>query len=335
MRPVGLLQHAISLTWILLILGGCAIPPERSTASPSATAADAQPTTSPTPEEVEYCKLIMLVTVEAYIDHNENGKREAWEDPLQDARFRVEWRNPKESPESGKEAFYVESDATGQAQYDVLVDCLGGNDDLGTVYAEVLPDYKITTSDRCRPPADCIFGFAALNVTPIRAREGDLRGADLHGADLRGEDLRDADLTGANLREADLRGAILCDAELSGADLQEADLSDADLTGTNLREANLRGAKLRNAELSGADLQGVDLSGADLRDANISNAKMSGAILVEANLIGADLSSADLSGADMSQAHLFEADLRVTKYDRYTRWPEGFDPVAAGAVLEE
>jgi uncharacterized protein YjbI with pentapeptide repeats len=274
--------------------------------------------------------------IEAYVDINANGKREAWEDPLQGARFRVEVRSPKKPPTSQNEVFYVESDATGQAQYDVLACCFPGpGPDPGTVYAEVPPDYRITTSDRCRPPADCIFGFAALNATPIRAREGDLRGADLRGADLRGEDLREADLTGANLREADLRGAKLRSAELSGADLQEADLRDADLTGANLREANLRGAKLRNAELSGVDLQGADLSGADLRGANISNAQMSGAILVEANLIGADLSTTDLSGADMSQAHLFEADLHGAKYDRYTRWPEDFDPVAAGAVLGE
>jgi hypothetical protein len=320
MRPRGILQYAISLTCILLILAGCAILPEPPTASPSATPADAQPTTSPTPEPVEpYCKIIVLVTVEAYIDHNENGKREAWEDPLQDARFRVEWRNPKESPKSDKEVFYVESDATGQAQYDVLVDCLDSSGDLGTVYAEVPPDYRLTTPDHCSN-GDCIFGFAALRVTPIGVREADLRGADLRGTDLRGEDLRDADLTGARLREADLRGAKLGSAELSGADLQEADLMDADLTGVILCEANLRGAKLRNAELSGADLQGADLSGADLQGANLS----------DASLHSANLSAANLSGANLSNANLQEA-----KYDRDTQWPEGFDPFAAGAVLEE
>jgi uncharacterized protein YjbI with pentapeptide repeats len=296
--------------------------------------------------------------IEAYVDTNANGKREAWEDPLQGARFRVEQHDPSSSATGGKKIFYVESDATGQAQYDVLVCCFPGpSPDPGTVYAEVPPDYKITTFDRCRPPADCIFGFAALHVTPIGAREADLR-----GADLRGEDLRDADLTGARLREADVRGAKLGIAELSGADLQEADLTDADLTGANLCEANLRGAKLRSAELSGADLQGAVLSGADLRGAILSKAQMSGAILVEANLISADLSNADLSGAVMSQVHLSKADLHgadlqgvnlsdaslrwanlsaanlsdadlgnanlhEAKYDRDTQWPEDFDPL--------
>ena len=86
MRPRRILQYAIGLAWILLILAGCAIPPERSTASPSATAADAQPTTSPTPEPVlemdNICTCYALMDIEAYVDINANGKREAWEDPL-------------------------------------------------------------------------------------------------------------------------------------------------------------------------------------------------------------------------------------------------------------
>jgi len=44
-------------------------------------------------------------------------------------------------------------------------------------------------------------------------------------------------------------------------------------------------------------------------------------------LIGADLRGADLSGADLDSAIL-----ENTTYDEETRWPEGFDPVAAGAV---
>ena len=49
---------------------------------------------------------------------------------------------------------------------------------------------------------------------------------------------------------------------------------------------------------SGADLQGIDLSDADLTGANLSGAKLSGA-----------------------------------KYSANTKWPEGFDPVAAGAEM--
>ena len=60
---------------------------------------------------------------------------------------------------------------------------------------------------------------------------------------------------------------------------------------------------LRGANLSGADLRGANMTGADLRKANLSNANLNG------------------------------ADLRRAEYNSETKWPEGFDPVAAGAVL--
>ena len=69
-------------------------------------------------------------------------------------------------------------------------------------------------------------------------------------------------------------------------------------------------AKLAAGERS---LQRVDLGGANLRGTNLRSA---------------DLSGANLSGADLSEAHLGSA-----RYNADTKWPEGFDPVAAGAVL--
>ena len=45
---------------------------------------------------------------------------------------------------------------------------------------------------------------------------------------------------------------------------------------------------------------------------------------------GADLRDIDLSDADLSGARLSSA-----KYSANTQWPEGFDPVAAGAVPDD
>jgi len=58
------------------------------------------------------------------------------------------------------------------------------------------------------------------------------------------------------------------------------------------------------------------------------------------DLSGADLSRADLWGAnlnvaDLRGANLYEANLSMVRYNARTMWPEGFDPVAAGAVLVE
>jgi uncharacterized protein YjbI with pentapeptide repeats len=52
--------------------------------------------------------------------------------------------------------------------------------------------------------------------------------------------------------------------------------------------------------------------------------------LKNAKLINTRLAGADLSGADLTGAKLTGA-----QYDATTIWPAGFDPIAAGAVLEQ
>ena len=59
--------------------------------------------------------------------------------------------------------------------------------------------------------------------------------------------------------------------------------------------------------------------GADLRGAKLTRADLRRADLREANLPGAKLRGADLSGAE---------------YDDKTKWPAGFDPEAADAILK-
>ena len=110
---------------------------------------------------------------------------------------------------------------------------------------------------------------------------------------------------------------------------------DGSLKGARLAHANLAGADLWKANLAGADLMWANLAGADLMRANLA-----GADLFDANLAGADLQVADLRGANLLAANLRDADLRWanlsgTTYNGETTWPANFDPVAAGAVLEE
>ncbi len=49
-------------------------------------------------------------------------------------------------------------------------------------------------------------------------------------------------------------------------------------------------------------------------------------------LVGADLRNINLSEAHLRWANLRDADLSMVRYNARTMWPEGFDPVAAGAV---
>jgi hypothetical protein len=112
-----------------------------------------------------------------------------------------------------------------------------------------------------------------------------------------------------SLEGVDLRGAYLFRADLAGANLRGADLSDADLREATLAGADLTGAALRHVLLFQADLTGARLDGADLR----------GAMFWRTKLLNTDLTRANLAGA---------------WYSRTLRWPEGFDPQAAGALRE-
>ena len=191
----------------------------------------------------------------------------------------------------------------------------------------------------------------------IHTRPINLRGLDLKGFDLKGLDLSQADLSEANLYEA-----YLAEADLSGANLSKANLGGADLSGAvynkktiwpdgfDLKKAgailkisvsdqelerilqsrtkSLRGLYLRNASLHGADLSQGNLSRAFLCGADLSNGNLSHADLWDANLRDANLRGADLSGTNLGAANL-----RGAVFDKNTKWPAGFDPIAAGAIL--
>lgn len=69
--------------------------------------------------------------------------------------------------------------------------------------------------------------------------------------------------------------------------------------------------------LAQGDLHGLDLSGLRWGSADLTRATLQGS---------------NLEGADLREARLEGADLRGAIYDSQTRWPEGFNPEAHGAI---
>ena len=116
-------------------------------------------------------------------------------------------------------------------------------------------------------------------------------------------------------------------------DLVHAKLAKSNLVKINLKKAKLSKAQLNNAHLGKANLAWADLNRANLTQAYLSRVNLKNANLGYANLKGANLTNANLIGANLSMADLTEAKLINAKYDSKTKWPEGFDPVAAGAKL--
>jgi uncharacterized protein YjbI with pentapeptide repeats len=96
----------------------------------------------------------------------------------------------------------------------------------------------------------------------------------------------------------------------------ERDFSGFSDSRTSFKGLDLQGADFRHAMVRDTDFSGADLRGADFR----------GAQLVYANFQGAQLADARFSDVPKSAR---EADPACFKN---TRWPNGFDPIAAGAV---
>ena len=181
--------------------------------------------------------------------------------------------------------------------------------------------------------------LAGANLSGANLTGATLTMVDLGGANLAGVDLRQANLADANLTGANLAGAILSGVNVSGASLANVTADSAtrwpDLVGANLADANLVGVNLSGVDLRQASLAGVDLSEANLEWANLADANLTGANLSGAYFWGATLGGANLAGANLSGPNLNNVQLTTARADSSTVWPAGFNPEAAGVILED
>lgn len=164
----------------------------------------------------------------------------------------------------------------------------------------------------------------------------DFRGQDLSNRKFVEEDLSNASLWNVDCNDAELRRVRLIGADLSGVDLSGAKLLECDLTGADLRRALLRATTFEGTDLSKADLRAVDLSAAHvsrckLLEADLRNLRGLG-VVTSGDFSGADLRGANLSSFRDGAVQPYTV-FKGARYDKWTRWPAGFDPVGAGAVL--
>ncbi|MEU7870453.1 pentapeptide repeat-containing protein [Dactylosporangium sp. NPDC049140] len=115
------------------------------------------------------------------------------------------------------------------------------------------------------------------------------------------------------VRANDAQAAVTALARLHAAGGAER----LSLPRTDLRFARMGGLDLRGAYFGGATLMRARLQGTDLRDCFLEDV---------------DLRHAELAGADLRGAVLTGARLDGAVADARTRWPEGFDPGAAGVA---
>jgi len=160
--------------------------------------------------------------------------------------------------------------------------------------------------------------------------DGSLEGAYLVAANLQGTKLLCTNLQGARLQAANLIDAHLTFVNLRGANLELANCQGAMLLGIDLEDASLLTTNLEAAYLSESILDGANLSLANLKYTDLSKASLKGATMVRTNLEGACLNAANLENTRLGTTNLKDA-----TYNSLTKWPKGFDPKAAGAILVE
>ncbi|MEU1190548.1 pentapeptide repeat-containing protein [Streptomyces sp. NPDC005859] len=170
-----------------------------------------------------------------------------------------------------------------------------------------------------------LTGLGVLLLQPRRQSWVDLSVTDLRRADCYGLWLHEVNLDRSCWEAAGLYHANLTQASLVSVNLRHADLKTAILSRARRVLADLRGARLVET-----DLRDADFTEADLREANLRKADAGGAVFRRA-----DLRPADVRGADLSTADLLQTRLTGAVASEHTRWPAGFDHVAAGVVVEE
>jgi uncharacterized protein YjbI with pentapeptide repeats len=96
----------------------------------------------------------------------------------------------------------------------------------------------------------------------------------------------------------------------------------------------LPGSNMDGGSFVHAMLKGANLNGASLRDANLAGVDLRDSLVEGADLTGANLENADLRLASLKASKLDGAHLKGAVFDGRTTWPDGFDPIKAGARME-
>lgn len=123
------------------------------------------------------------------------------------------------------------------------------------------------------------------------------------------------------LRKFDFQKTHLSNLWWRRVDARKVDFFDSDIIKCGFAEAFLEDAIFLDSDLTGSVFKKARLNRANLSNTNLDKTVLN----------GANLCDADLSGAQ----NIENAQLIDTKYNQNTKWPEGFDPRKAEAVLDK
>jgi len=149
-------------------------------------------------------------------------------------------------------------------------------------------------------------------------------------------DLGRADLVDLEVSDVFVRGRKLSGARLSRARLHHGDFSGAELSDTRMTNGSFFKSTFDQAVMIAVGAYSADFHGCSFVGTNFNRA-----ILCKADLRFSDIDRADFTDADLRDANLLTvqnietATFERTWFSSGTQWPELFDPVAHGGLVEK
>lgn len=213
--------------------------------------------------------------------------------------------------------------------------------------------------------------FRAADLRDTRFSNSQFNGATFgtlyHTADLRGADLSAANLTGVKWdghilidcrtkfpKDYDITpiSIVLSWAGCEGvapknnlASSKDMSLHDIDAPNSNFSDLNILGIEFLSGHFDGsnfsnATLKQIMFGNGSYQNTNFENAKLTNVRLYNVNFSGASFAHAELSNVslkevDFTNANFDGAVMTNVVFDEKTKWPSGFDPLAAGAKKDK
>ncbi len=192
-------------------------------------------------------------------------------------------------------------------------------------------------------------------------RDADLRSINgyesrFHGADLSGALFHNADLLQTRFVEGILGRTEFLDARIAHATFWRADIDAASFQRTKILfskfiEAVIYEVDFQNAELLNVDFFQADLESVSFAGANLAEVTFEDAVLYCVDFTGAVLDDVDFTGVDPEFLRTVKLSVGRDETRRYVArptvppardvaerariiWPEGFDPIDAGADFD-
>lgn len=226
--------------------------------------------------------------------------------------------------------FYkLQGEITGMAFTVIVIDWLVG-------YRNKLQEKKRIIRQLSSRSNDFALDAARIIKEEEWHKDGSLKNIEIEWADLKNLYLPRAKFGSTHIRHSNLQNATLYLVNFDGAKFTRCQLDGVFLNAASLLHAEFYNVDINKAGLVEINAQGckfnvVNLEGTALQSANLKDAEF-----LLGSLKNANLASANLSGANLKTvADIETANLKDALYSNDTVWPDGFDPVAAGAIFVE